>query len=351
LNAQVYYDRSSFDITYPEVPLVFREQQQGDSWGTELQLTKKLSDRHVITAGVEYRDDFNQHRRLFEEDNGQVFANVYQTRQNYGVYAQGDFAVLTNLHVNAGVRYDKYGDFNPSWDPRVALIYNPFASSTIKAIYGTAFRAPNFIELSDPIFTNLGPEKITTYELVYEQGIGENLKTSLSGFYNRMDGLIILQNASFTNFDANAEGMELALEGAWPNGIRTRASYTFEETQNHETDEELANSPEHLGKFNISVPVYQQKVFASLEFQYVSSRSSIHISPVTGLDVPGRDAAGYGIVNFTLYSRNLLKNLEISASIYNLLDTSYSDPATLFHHQDLIPQDGRTFRIKLTYKF
>ena len=351
LNAQVYYDRSSFDITQPEVPVVFEEQQQGDSLGTELQLTGKLWDRHIITGGVEYRDDFNQHYRLFEQDNGEVFANVYRTRQNYGIYVQGDFEVLTNLHLNAGVRYDKYGDFNPSVDPRVALIYNPFASSTIKAIYGTAFRAPNFIELSDPIFTNLGPEKITTYELVYEQGIGQNLKTSLSGFYNQMDGLIILQNASFTNFDANAEGMELALEGAWPNGIRTRASYTFEETQDHETDAELADSPEHLGKFNISVPVYQQKVFASLEFQYVSSRSSIHISPLTGLDVPGRNAPGYGIVNFTLFSQNLLKNLEVSASIYNLLDTSYSDPATPFHHQDLIPQDGRSFRVKLTYRF
>ena len=352
LNARVFYDRSSFDIVYPEAPVLYREQQQGDSWGTELQLTKKLWERHVITVGSEFRDDFNQHRRLFREDTGEDFANVHRTRANYGFYAQGDFAVLTNLHLNAGVRYDKYGDFTPSVDPRLALIYTPFAKSTIKAIYGTAFRAPNFLELSNPFFTNnFGSEKITSYELVYEQGVGQNLKTSVSGFYNRMDDLIFVQNSSFANFDADAEGTELALEGAWPNGIRTRASYTFEKTRNRGTDEELADSPEHLGKFNISVPVYEEKVFAALEFQYVSSRSSIHISPTTGLDVPGRDAGGYGIVNFTLFSQNLLKNLEISGSVYNLLDTSYSDPATRFHHQDLIPQDGRTFRIKLTYRF
>jgi outer membrane receptor for ferrienterochelin and colicins len=353
LSAQVYYDRSTFGIAYPEEPVVFKEQQQGDWWGAEVQLTKKIFERHIITVGAEYRDDFNQHRRLFEEDNGAVSANVNRTRDIYGVYAQGDFAVVTNLHLNAGVRYDQYGNFNPSVDPRLALIYNPFAKSTIKAIYGTAFRAPNFLELSDPFpgFSRLGPEKITTYELVYEQEIGQHLKTSLSGFYNQMDHLIFLQNGSFTNFDANAKGTELALEGAWPNGIRTRASYTFEETENRGTGQTLTDSPEHLGKFNISVPLYQQKVFAGLEFQYVSSRTTMRPSPITGEDVPGRNADGFGVVNFTLFSQNLVKNLEFSGSIYNLLDTAYSDPATRFHHQDLIPQDGRTFRVKLTYRF
>ncbi|HWD90755.1 MAG TPA: TonB-dependent receptor [Verrucomicrobiae bacterium] len=351
LKAQVYYDRTSFEITYPDVPLVFREQQQGDWWGTEVQLTKKLLDRHVITVGAEYRDDFNQHRRLFEADTGDVSANVNRTRINYGIYAQGDFAVVTNLHVNTGVRYDQYGDFKPSVDPRLALIYNPFPASTIKALYGRAFRAPNFLELSDPFFPNLGPEKITSYELVFEQDLGKSLKASVSGFYNQMDNLIFLQNGSFTNFDADANGMELSLEGAWPNGIRTRASYTFEDTRNSGTREDLTDSPNHLGKFDISVPLYQQKVFAGLEFQYVSARDSQHVSPVTGLDVPGRVAGGYGVVNFTLFSQNLVKNLEFSGSVYNLLDTHYSDPATRFHHQDLIPQDGRTFRLKLTYRF
>jgi outer membrane receptor for ferrienterochelin and colicins len=351
LTAQVYYDRTSFQITYPQAPILFKEQQQGDWWGTEVQLTKKLFDRHVITVGAEYRDDFNQHRLLFQEGTGEVFADVNRTRQNYGVYAQGDFAVLTNLHFNAGVRLDKYGSFDPSVDPRLALIYNPFPKSTIKAIYGTAFRAPNFLELSDPIFPNIGPEKITTYELVYEQEIGQHVKASLSGFYNNMDNLIFLQNGSYTNFNADAKGMELSLEGVWANGIRTRASYTFQETRNRGTDQVLTDSPEHLAKVNVSVPLYKEKVFAGLEFQYVSSRETQHVSPITGEDVPGRDAAGFGVVNFTLFSQNLVKNLEFSASIYNLLDTSYSDPATRFHHQDLIPQDGRTFRLKLTYRF
>jgi outer membrane receptor for ferrienterochelin and colicins len=60
-------------------------------------------------------------------------------------------------------------------------------------------------------------------------------------------------------------------------------------------------------------------------------------------------------VNLTLFSQNLIKGLELSATIYNLLDTRYDDPATQgqgrTHLQDLIEQDGRTFRVKLTYRF
>jgi iron complex outermembrane receptor protein len=57
------------------------------------------------------------------------------------------------------------------------------------------------------------------------------------------------------------------------------------------------------------------------------------------------------VVNFTLLSRELIKNLEASVSIYNALDRRYGDPATRFHRQDVIEQDGRSFRVKLVYRF
>jgi hypothetical protein len=35
----------------------------------------------------------------------------------------------------------------------------------------------------------------------------------------------------------------------------------------------------------------------------------------------------------------------------NLFDEKYSDPGSTEHIQDLIKQDGRAFRVKLTYAF
>src|SRR5207249_11753617 len=138
--------------------------------------------RLILTLVVEYRDDFRHETRT-----------ISTNRQNYGAYLEGDFAVRTNLHLNAGARYDQYGDFDPTFNPRVALIYNPFGQSVFKAIYGTAFRAPNFIEVNNASM-NLTPETIATYELVYEQGIGEHLRSSVAGFYNEIDGLIAFTN-------------------------------------------------------------------------------------------------------------------------------------------------------------
>ena len=85
-----------------------------------------------------------------------------------------------------------------------------------------------------------------------------------------------------------------------------------------------------------------------------SNRRTLHNTtdssgqPIT---VQGEDAASYGIVNLTLFTQHLVKNLEFSASVYNLLDRRYGDPASRFHVQDIIEQDGRTFRLKLTYRF
>jgi outer membrane receptor for ferrienterochelin and colicins len=353
VTAQVYYDRSDFEIGYPVGDPVttafFTEQQTGEWWGTELQLTKRLWERHILTFGAEFRDDFHQHREIFNPASGTVFTDANRDRLSYGVYLQGDFMLLTNLHLNVGARYDQYGNFNPAFSPRTALIYNPWKTAAFKAIYGTAFRAPNFLELSDPRFQDIKPEEITSYELVYEQEIGRHLRSSVSGFYNQMQDLIVLQNGNYTNLNANTKGMELALEGNWNNGIRSRLSYSLQRTED-DSGQNLRDSPEHLIKLNVSVPVYKQKVFASLEFQYISSRRT-YFTTSTGETMRGMDAGGFETVNFTLFSHDLIKNLDFSGSVYNLFDTRYGDPSSRFHLQDIIEQDGRSFRLKLTYRF
>jgi outer membrane receptor for ferrienterochelin and colicins len=353
VTAQLYYDRSGFDIGYPLGSPVaagfFKESQAGEWWGTELQLSRKIWDRHMLTAGAEYRDDFRQDQRVFDPNTGQNFTDNHRTRQSYGAYAEGDFEILTNLHLNAGVRFDRYGEFDPKVNPRVAAIYSPFEQSTFKAIYASAFRTPNFLELSDPRFQDIRPEEIKAVELVYEQGIGRYLRSSISGFYNFMDNLIVFENGNFTNLDATSKGIELALEGNW-HGIRGRGSYTFQDVRNTTQDSSFADSPEHLFKFNVSIPFWKDKIFAGLEYQYTSRRSTL-FTTTTGETLPGTDVSSFGVVNLTLFSQNLLKNFDFSASVYNVLNQHYADPATHFHLQDQIPQDGRTFRLKLTYRF
>ena len=357
VTAKIYYDGYVHKIGYPQslvigTNVVFSafstEKDVGEWWGAELQLNKRLWERHVVTLGAEYRDDFRQEQQISGQN------PITRTRQSYGIYAQGDFALLTNIHLDGAVRYDQYSDFDPAIDPRVALIYNPFEKSTFKFIYGAAFRAPNFSELSDPRFQAIKPEEITAYELVYEQQIGQHLRSSITGFYNQMNNLIVFNSGSFTNFNAETEGLEMALEGFWANGTRGRVSYSLQDTRDHSVGWDMPDSPTHLIKLNLSVPLVGDKLFAGAEFQYTSTRLSLHnTTDASGqpLTVQGADTAGYGILNLTLFSQNFIKNLEFSASLYNVFDRKYSDPASHFHQQDTIEQDGRSFRVKLTYRF
>jgi outer membrane receptor for ferrienterochelin and colicins len=357
--ADVYYDRSDSRIGYPEPPgtqapgsLFYVEQATGEWAGGEIQVNQKIWDKHVITVGGEYRNDFKQEDSVV--DPASAGPPVYDRsghRDNYGLFAQGDFQVVTNFHINAGVRYDQYAHFDSSWSPRVALIYNPFEQSTFKLIYGTAFRDPNFLELSDPRFQNINPEKIASYEIVYEQGIGKYLRSSVSGYYNRMDDLIDFLNSGYTNFNADTFGLEMALEGKWNYDIRTRLSDTLQHTENRDSGSGLPDSPMNLVKFNVSAPVFRDKVFAGLEVQYTSSSHTAYTDLATGDTLPGPDSPGYAVVNFTLFSQNIVKNLDTSVSVYNLFNNEYDEPATRFHLQSVIQQDGITFRLKITYHF
>jgi iron complex outermembrane receptor protein len=351
----VYYDRNDFQEFYPyQTPNPsYEETQVGEWWGVEAQATRHFWDRLILTLGGEYRDDFRQEYSIVNATNGVASTQVHTNRQNYGIYLEGDFAVVTNLHLNAGFRYDQYGDFDPAFSPRVAAIYNPFGQSVFKAIYGEAFRAPNLFELRHiPGAPVPNPETINTYELVYEQGIGDHLRSSVDGFYNQIHDLITFENGFYQNIsEVETKGVELALEGFWPSGLRGRASYTFQNTHDEQSGTLVFDSPHNLAKLNVSVPLLRDRIFGGVEVQYVSKRTSSHL----GSAVAGEDAGDYAVVNLTMFSHKLVKGLEFSGSVYNLLDRHYSDPSPQVPgrptQQDIIEQDGRTFRLKLTYRF
>jgi iron complex outermembrane receptor protein len=363
--ARAYYDWYEFEGHFPfTVGAVTYEQDQrrGQWWGIEGQATKGFWDRLTLSLGAEYRQDFDQQRQYARlEPAYQELADTSRDRQSYAVYLHGVFEVFTNkLTLDAGLRYDGYDQFEDAINPRAALIYQPWTTSTFKGIYGTAFRVPNFFELFDPFNQDIDPETVTTYELAYEQKIGKHLGASVAGFYNVIDDAIAFDfdtdQLRYRNFEgATATGVEVALDAVgategWSRGLRARLSYTYQETENDETDERLTDSPRHLAKLNVSAPLWAEKIFAGVELQYTGDRTSAHIAE-TGQLLPGEEADDFVVVNLTLFSRDLVKNLEFSASVYNVFDAHYDDPATAWHLQDLLEQNGRTFRVKLAYRF
>ncbi len=272
---------------------------------------------------------------------------------SFAFYGQGEALILTNLILNAGVRYDNFDAFGQTVNPRLALIYSPWQPTTFKLLYGTAFKGPNVYELyysgpNNKANPGLKPETIKTYEAVYEQQLTRDLSFTAAGFYYQIDDLINSQVDPADGLQVyrnlgqvDARGGEAELDAKFPGGLRGRASYTYQVTKDLATGLELSNSPRHLAKFNLIVPLYQDQLFSGLEAQYTSRAGTL----------AGSHANAFWLANVTILRANVNKNLEASVSIYNLFDQRYYYPGRPEHLQDLIQQDGRTFRVKLTYRF
>ena len=358
IHTRLYYDRYYYhgDYIYDYPPITLNKDfAWGYWWGGEVQLDTRVLEKHLVILGAEYRNNYRQDQSNY--DKNPFFSYLKDERNStiWAFYIQDEFQILENVIFNAGVRYDHYDTFGGTTNPRLALIYRPLDKTILKLLYGEAFRAPNTYELfysaagtSSKSNPGLEPETIKTYEMVVEQYLGSHFSLTASGFLYRIENLISQHTDPsdgaiiFSNVDQiKARGVELELAGQWVSGLEGRLSYTYQETEDDVTGEVLTNSPKHLVKVNVIVPVIKGRLFLGMEEQYTSKRTTL----------AGKEAGDFFISNVTLFSGKIIKGLEVSASIYNLFDKKYGNPGAEEHVQDSIEQDGLSFRFKCAYRF
>lgn len=304
--------------------------------GRRVTLGKKLDNGIEYLFSGSYYDSAGQTRLFFKE-----FA-----------YADGHLDLTKELSLAAGVRWDHYDSFGTTVNPRTARIWKPRDGTSLKFLYGQAFRAPNVYQLyysasNQSANPSLKPETIRTYEIAADQYFGTNWRGTISLFRNEISDLIeTCENGSgflmFTNSaGAHINGAEAEIEGRWDNGILARASYTRQQAISDIDGKQLVNSPANVFKGHLTLPLYRDKVFGSIELLYASDRLTLL-----------RNRTGSAcLVNTTLFSRNLLPNLEASASVFNLFNQKYATPGGPEHLQDSLIQNGRTFLLKSPIAF
>ena len=359
--ARLYYDQYSYDGSYPydvsqsggPSRVVNRDLGAGQWWGAEFDVSKKLWDKQTLIVGTEYRDNFQQDQENYDLQPFFQYLNDRRTSNIWAVYAQDSIPLRSNLVLDLGLRYDHYSTFGGTTHPRAALIYSPFEKTTLKLLYGQAFRAPTAYELyeygggSEPN-PHLKPETVRTTELVLEQSLQHDFRLTASGYFYPIRGLISQQEDPATGLivyrnsaSINMQGLELALKKKLPSGLEAGGSFSFQAAKNGNTGSPLPNSPHELAHANLSVPLLHKQLFVSMNLAYVSRRRTLG----------GNYAGAYVVPSLTLFSRNASRGWEVSASIYNIFDQSYGDPGGEEHRQDLICQDGRSFRVKVGYQF
>jgi iron complex outermembrane receptor protein len=356
LTARVYYGAYYYVGVYPyeAPPVIVNKDKSWAEWrGLEARLVGRQSG-HTLMVGAEYQDNYRQDLKNYDLDPATVYLDDKRSSERWGLYVQDETSLRAGLLINAGLRYDRYSTVGNTVNPRLALIYNPQPETALKFLYGTAFRAPNNFELyyAFPDFfkanPNLDPEEITSYEVVVERQVQPNFRLIATVYRNNIHNLInqIVDPADdllvFRNIGkVQSNGAELEADRALTDGARLRASFAWQITRDQDSGDELINSPRRQAKLNYTAPLFANVLWAGAEVQYTDSRKTL----------AGNTTGAYTIVNLTLSGLQLAKGLEISASVYNLLDRQYADPARPEHTQDEIVQDGRSYRLKADYRY
>ena len=330
-----------------------RDDSWGEWWGADLDLSQSLFGNHLVTAGVEYRDNYRQDQRNYDPEPYLVWVDEERSSRRVGAFVQDEARLFRNLILYGGVRFDWYQTFGTATSPRVGAIYLPNDATTLKVLFGRAFRAPNAYEShygGELYKTNpsLQPEEIETLEVVAERLIGQSLRVTAAGFRNRITDLISLTEDTtdsrlvFRNAEGiDSEGLELGLDANRGHGMSGRLSYALQRSRDHDTGLILTNSPRHMAKLELSGVLPGTGISAGLDTYVMSSRRTL----------AGERAKGHGVTNLTFIAPKLLGRFAVTASIYNLLDARYGDPGSEEHAQDVIEQDGRTFRVKASIQF
>jgi outer membrane receptor protein involved in Fe transport len=350
---RVGYHEDYLLTTSPSV--VNRDEARGEWWRLEGFVRLAASDRHTLSLGGELQDNLRQDQFNMDTQSATVYLDSRAHGNRWALYAQDQWKLPGQLTLNAGLRYDRYQTFGGTTSPRLGLVWQRDTALTVKALYGRAFRAPNEYELhytvEDQDFPQRGnpdlrPETIDTAELVLERRIGPDVSLVASAFHSdihRLIGLTRDPNEGFLVFQNVEEilssGFELGLQFR-RGGTSGRASYAFQRARDDGSGERLVNSPSHLARASLTLPLVD-RLSAGLDAAYMSSRRTL----------AGRETGDVFLANVTLLARRLPGRLEASASVYNLFDRRYGDPGAEEHVEDVLLQDGRTFRFNMLWRF
>ncbi|MCP4350618.1 MAG: TonB-dependent receptor [Desulfobacterales bacterium] len=374
-SVRVYADHWGIDILYEALPEGFTVggNDKGylggpvikiNTYGAEITTDYVLGD-HLITIGANYEYIDQYEAKAFnniwsgfssEIQKESLPSNKEVTREVIAGYFQYMWEMSAYDSLTIGVRYDHYDDFGSTINPRAGFVHEFQNGLIAKILYGSAFRAPSFIELyvqNNP--TTLGnpdldPEKINTYELGLEYSFLKYYSLTLSYFHNELEDLIDRKESptfpwSYHNKDGKTtvDGAEAELHFQF---AKDRYGYINCSYQ-YGTDEQDRSIPEvpHW-RANTGLNFGLSKYFnTNLNVSWIGERKRAEG------DVRGEKLSSETLVDLTLIAKGFYKNFEIRGSVYNLFDETYKDPWPSMVIPNDIPGYERMFLVEARYKF
>ncbi len=329
-----------------------------DSFTVQAQHRVPLADHHQFTYGIEYRH--NNVRANF------LKKSVKENR--LGIYIQDEWQIFENLFGVGGLRFDMDTFINPTYSPRISLIYRPTRDHSIRVMSALAYRSPTTWESAaqtrstfvvplpfppGPLTTNgalegnnnLDPEQIISNEIGYQGWFFKHqLRLRFALFYNHLSELIgqsALQNRNQRSFindgEADIYGGEAGVEfwaTPWLSGF---ANYSYQTLKQSQTRRILPRAAPRV-KINGGLRADMDSgLNGEVSMHYVGSVQypidnlfqTVAGPPFNGAQAPETRIGSYFLLNFKagyrFFELNGQKQAEIGISVFNALNDKHQE--------------------------
>jgi iron complex outermembrane receptor protein len=267
------------------------------------------------------------------------------------VFAQDEWSIAKDWALTVGVRHDRYSDFGGTTNPRLALVWDAAYNVVVKAMHGTAFRAPSFSEqysINNPVAVgspNIKPETINTDELAFSWQPVSKLQTNLNFFQYHMRDIILATAAKYQNAgDQTGRGLELEATLDATNNLRLTGNFSLQHSTDVTTGKDAGLAP-------------HRRLFVRADWRFAPmwqlGTTVNHVAE--RMREPGDtrpQIPDYTTVDLTLRREKFAGSWDARAMLTNLFNRDAREPTfrSVGMHSDL-PLPGRAFYIQIQYGF
>jgi vitamin B12 transporter len=291
----------------------------GKTYQAKWQGNYQVCDFDKVIFGFDYLREAGESR--YDSVFG-VTLTPNQTANTKGYYIQNIFTPLDNLFLSASFRLEDHSQFDThnTFSVSGSYIFEP-TNTKIKASFGEGFKAPSIYQLYDSSSGNssLNPEKSESYDLGFEQKVGDLLIVGSTYFHTHIKNLIEwtpdFPGAWTGEYDnigkARIWGLENFLKYNFNDNSNLKLSYTYMDTEDKSDGSRLLRRPDN--KVVISFNTLINKLKISSDLSYVGNR----------IDYPGTVKLKSYILGNLSFNYQVNDNLNTFLRFENILDDDY----------------------------
>lgn len=278
-----------------------------------------------------------------------------------GVFGQLTYNPWNPLSLFLGARYDYSEQYDNSLNPRMGAVYKITESTTIKALYGTAFQAPSLFYRYEQFGTpslamlsgseanhTLKNQKLQSYEFSVAQRLSQKMNLSVSYYYNDLTDLInrapypadSVFNKYFNKYtkaiynknvgSQQVQGIDVHFLTSLSEDLEGYIYYSYADAKYGTTDKkDLPRVSDHKVWTGVTYKGIEHLV-ASVNLKWVSD---INVSQTNSVYKNGAKQPGYLVMNLSASLIDLFPGARIFTRVENVLNSS-------INHAGLLDQSG-----------